>query len=315
MTAQSLFGMAGSPHLEFYEQVRLLQEKYFETPSRSISNNLMTNGVNLDSSWLEFVTQYSWEVGVSIDGPELLHDTFRRFPSGKGSFKTTFANVRRFLKVGRRVGVNVVINRANVEYPEELFNFFTTNFKAFTISPCLPPRDGESCDTFSIQPQQYADFFIKMFDIWWKKDNPRLRVSVFSEYIQAVLGRKPKLCSMSNGCDRFLGIESDGAVYPCGRTCGYVDLCIGNIHETGLREVLNSRVRVNVLKKMLKQPEECVKCAIQFACFNGCPFHRYLGHGEFDEKSPMCSANKLIFEHVEARVRETLQSKETSDNG
>jgi len=39
-----------------------------------------------------------------------------------------------------------------------------------------------------------------------------------------------------------------------------------------------------------------------FACNNGCPASRYIGHGRFVAKTPLCEARKIIFANVSEKV-------------
>ena len=58
--------------LKFYEHALRLEEKYGR--GRHISNVLQTNGILLDDEWCQFLRRNNWLVGISIDGPEHLHD-------------------------------------------------------------------------------------------------------------------------------------------------------------------------------------------------------------------------------------------------
>jgi uncharacterized protein len=65
--------------LDFYRRVVALQQKYAGT--MRVRNDFQTNGVLLDEAWCEFFRQNHFYVGLSIDGPQELHDRFR---VGKG---------------------------------------------------------------------------------------------------------------------------------------------------------------------------------------------------------------------------------------
>lgn len=62
--------------LSFYKKALALQRRYAR--GRHIDNCLQTNGTLLTDEWCEFLRENNFLVGISIDGPQALHDTYRR---------------------------------------------------------------------------------------------------------------------------------------------------------------------------------------------------------------------------------------------
>ncbi|MCW3051056.1 MAG: Radical domain protein [Chthonomonadales bacterium] len=68
----------GEPTLlgvRFFRKVVALQRKYAD--GKRILNALQTNGTLLDDEWGAFLADQEFLVGLSIDGPEALHDAYR----------------------------------------------------------------------------------------------------------------------------------------------------------------------------------------------------------------------------------------------
>ncbi|MEY4914170.1 MAG: hypothetical protein RJA02_439, partial [Armatimonadota bacterium] len=68
----------GEPTLlgvSYFENVVKLQAKYAN--GKQIQNAFQTNGTLLDDAWGRFLADNQFLVGVSIDGPADLHDTYR----------------------------------------------------------------------------------------------------------------------------------------------------------------------------------------------------------------------------------------------
>src|SRR5205807_9702325 len=65
--------LAGLP---FFEKVVELQ-KHYGRNGQSVSNSLQTNAMMLDQSWCRLFRDYQWLLGVSLDGPEEMHDRYR----------------------------------------------------------------------------------------------------------------------------------------------------------------------------------------------------------------------------------------------
>ena len=78
----------GEPTLmgvEFFERMMALVEKY-RRPGQRVEHSIQTNGTRLDDAWCEFFKQHGFLVGLSVDGPRRLHDTYRVDKGGRGTF-------------------------------------------------------------------------------------------------------------------------------------------------------------------------------------------------------------------------------------
>ena len=81
--------------LEFFQEVVRLQKKYAD--GKRISNAVQTNGTVLDDAWCEFFTDHRFLIGLSVDGPQELHDAYRVDKGGKPSFHKVMRGLE-FLK-------------------------------------------------------------------------------------------------------------------------------------------------------------------------------------------------------------------------
>ena len=79
--AQVSFGWQGGEPtlmgLPFYEHAITFQQKYGR--NQSVGNGLQTNGLLIDKKWARFLKSYNFLVGISIDGPEEIHNHYRTF--------------------------------------------------------------------------------------------------------------------------------------------------------------------------------------------------------------------------------------------
>ena len=78
----------GEPTLmkpEFFRQSVELVEKY-RRPGQIVQHTFQTNGILLDDDWCAFFKEHDFLVGLSVDGPRELHDTYRARPPQEGHF-------------------------------------------------------------------------------------------------------------------------------------------------------------------------------------------------------------------------------------
>jgi uncharacterized protein len=69
--------------IDFYLKAVSFQRKYCP-PGRKILNGIQTNGTLIDENWCRFLAEEDFLIGISFDGPEELHDIFRKTKDGMG---------------------------------------------------------------------------------------------------------------------------------------------------------------------------------------------------------------------------------------
>ncbi|MGS9121130.1 anaerobic sulfatase maturase, partial [Salmonella enterica subsp. enterica serovar Infantis] len=78
--------------LYFYKKVVRLQQSYAN--GKTIYNSLQTNGVLINEEWAAFFAQHQLLIGISIDGPQVVNDNYRKTPSGRASFSRVVNAIR-----------------------------------------------------------------------------------------------------------------------------------------------------------------------------------------------------------------------------
>ena len=53
---------------------------------KRITNSLQTNGTLLNEEWCQFLAKHKFLVGLSLDGPEYIHDRYRVDRGGQPTF-------------------------------------------------------------------------------------------------------------------------------------------------------------------------------------------------------------------------------------
>jgi len=87
---------AGEPlavGLDFYKRVSRLVKTHNQRQLR-VRQKVQTNGTLIDRDWCRFFSDEAFGVGVSVDGPEFLHDRQRPNWAGRGSHKPDMFNLQ-----------------------------------------------------------------------------------------------------------------------------------------------------------------------------------------------------------------------------
>jgi len=207
-------------------------------------------------------------------------------------------------KYGNSLGAGAVVTKKTLEDPIRVFEFMRENFKVFDFSPCFTAVDADGKWTQEITPQDFAGFVKTVFDHWFELDDPSIRIRSFRHYVEAALGHTPKICSMANGCHKYLSVDGQGNVYPCGRLHGIPALCFGSIKDQTFEQIQQRRDYLDYQMQAHGLHEDCITCKWKFACNNGCTASRYTETGEILPKTPFCEATKEILEHVTYKVKQ-----------
>ena len=207
--------------LSFYRKVLQLQRRY--AGGRLIDNCLQTNGTLLTDEWCSFFREHNWLIGISIDGPQELHDKYRRARGGQPSFHKVMRGIRLLQKHGVEWNVMGVVNSFNADCPLDVYHFYKSigaHYIQFTpiVERLLSHPDGRHlasvADTspaplasFSVSPRQYADFVCRLFDEWVRQDVGEVYVQLFDAALARWMGLAPGICAMAEKEEHILGVS------------------------------------------------------------------------------------------------------------
>ena len=119
---------AGEPMvlpIDFYRQAFRLIDS-LKPAEIELTHAFQTNGTLIDDAWCGFFTEANVNVGVSVDGPQRLHDINRRTRAGRGTFDKTIAGIRRLREHGVPFHVISVLSTESLAAPREMFDFYVS---------------------------------------------------------------------------------------------------------------------------------------------------------------------------------------------
>jgi len=229
--------------LEFYKKAVNLQKKYGRD-GQAVSNALHTNGILLDEKWCEFLSEYQFLVGISLDGPEQYHDHYRLDRAGNGTFHRVMTAIETCRKHKVEFNILVLLNDKNVEAPDELFDFFMgQKIRYLQFIPCIEKDSvtGKIAD-FSITPKQYGNFLIRIFDRWYDYGHEKVSVRIFDSILNYIVHGRHTNCTFSHRCNDYIVIEHNGDAFCCDF---FVDeqFRLGNVFETPIKKLFQSETK------------------------------------------------------------------------
>ncbi len=109
--------------IEFFKKALKYQEKYKKN-NMVVYNTIQTNGTLINNEWCQLFLENNFLVGISIDGPQELHDVYRNDKEGNPSFERVMSAIKLMQKHGVEFNILATVNRLNADHPLEVYKFF-----------------------------------------------------------------------------------------------------------------------------------------------------------------------------------------------
>ena len=285
--------------LDFFRRALALQKKYVR-PHQQITNSLQTNGVLIDAQWAQFLHEHDFLVGISIDGPQPLHDTYRKSRGGRGTHAQVMRGLAHLQRLEVRVNVLTVVNDLNVREPARIYNFLkSAGVEYMQFIPLVEHLGAGRVSARSVPPQMFGAFLSRVFDLWRRRDIGRIFVQYFDMLVALAMGLPPSLCVHARTCGRNVALEHNGDLYACDHFV-FPETKRGSIHDMSLVAMIDGPAQRRFgLDKEVTRSRLCQDCAWHDLCQGGCPAHRIidLGDGEASHNY-LCQGYRMFFAHA-----------------
>jgi len=264
--------------LDYFRKIVAFQRKH-QPPGRRISNSMQTNGTLLDEAWCRFLAAEGFAVGLSLDGPQALHDQYRVTKGQQPTYKQAMRGYKLLRQYRIPCDILCVVHAQNVQYPIQVYRFFK-EIKGQYIGflPLVEPQpDAEGgVSHHTVPADAFGTFLCTIFDEWVRQDIGRIMVQIFEEAARPARGQEHSLCIFRKTCGDVPVIEHNGDFFACDH---FVDMehRLGNIQETPLVALLESPAQQEFARaKWDTLPRYCLECEVLTMCHGGCPKDRFM---------------------------------------
>ena len=272
----------------------------------TVGHAIQTNGLHLNEEWAAFLKKHDFLVGISIDGNQAIHDTYRVDAVGNGTWNRVTDALALLDRYGVESNILCVVSSTVAKNPQKVYaSLRSLGDHPMQFIPCLDPlearRGGEK---YSLKPEPYGRFLCGLFDCWyrdWKAGN-YISIRTFDDYLRILMRMPPSTCAASGSCGSYLVVEGDGSLYPCDF---YVldEWKIGNILEMGVQEALASPASVRFVREGSQRPDECRTCPYFPICRGGCKRDWTEQHRNY-----YCASFKAFFAYSLPRLMEMARA-------
>ncbi|MEW6673230.1 MAG: anaerobic sulfatase maturase [Thermodesulfobacteriota bacterium] len=286
--------------LDYFRKIVALQRKH-RPANRRITNGMQTNGTLLSEDWCRFLAAENFSVGLSLDGPEELHDQFRFTRDQKPTHRLALRGYERLRRHRVPCDILCVVNAVNGQHPLRVYRFFK-QIKAAYIGflPLVEPQSDAPAGVSarSVPAEAWGHFLCAVFDEWKRLDIGRLKVQIFEEAARTAFGQEHALCIFRKTCGDIPVVEHNGDFYSCDHYVGPENR-LGNIMKTPLVKLLeSSRQQAFGRVKLESLPRYCRECTVREMCHGGCPKDRILQTADGESGlNCLCAGYKQFFNH------------------
>ncbi len=300
--------------LDFFKRAMDYVQQY-SRPGVTVQHTMQTNGILLNEAWCDFFHEHNFLIGLSLDGPQAMHDTYRVDKGGAPTFHKVLRAARLLQENKVEFNILTTVNAANADHPLEVYRFLRdevgTDFMQFI--PIVERineqgeigfQEGNQVSERSVKPEQWGTFLITIFDEWVRRDVGTVFVQMFDAALASWYGAPPALCIFAETCGNALALEHNGDLYSCDH---FVEpkYLLGNIKKKHMIELVASdQQRQFGLHKRDSLPRYCRECEVRFACHGECPKNRFI---ETPDGEPglnyLCAGYKAFFIHVDKPMR------------
>jgi len=293
--------------LDYFRNIVEIQRKH-KPPNRRIVNGVQTNGTLLNDEWCRFFAEQGFYVGLSLDGPQEMHDRYRTTKDNKPTYTQTIRGYNLLRKHRVQTEILCVVNEHNAGSPLKVYRFLKEiDARYITFLPLVEQQPGTrtGASDISVSAEEWGRFLCAVFDEWVEHDIGRIKVQIFEEALRTAFNQEHSLCIFRPTCGDIPVLEHNGDFYPCDH---YVDPehLLGNLNTTPLTDLLNHpSLKSFGEAKQLNLPRECIECTVREMCNGECPRNRFIPSQDGEPGlNYLCAGYKQFFTYCQPFIRE-----------
>lgn len=281
---------------------------------------VQTNGTLLDPEWIDLLTRYGVDIGLSCDGPPAA--SMYRVGFEAAPFLPNVERALRLLEcAGVKCGVVAVVTQASLGMEEKILQYFS-KFPAISsvkFAPCFDlrvhPESGRTIShrlaqagaggangakdqpDWAVTPMQFAEFVVRIFDLWLANGRDQYILEPVLSILRKLRGAQAHSCHFeSRKCDHVETVYPGGRVGSCDELPSHLFASTQRIRHIPIRSVplKNTLIESQGLASLTAA---CSSCEVASVCGGGCISSRLqLEAGE--TRGQYCAHRKFMIRHI-----------------
>lgn len=293
--------------LDFFKRAVYYQQK-FGSAGKVVSNGLQTNGTILDDEWCRFLKEYSFLVGLSIDGPPELHDDNRLTLDGHGSYRLVMRGLKALQNNQVEFNVLTLVGRGNQDHPLRIYNHLKElGVYYHQYIECVEFAPDETLAPFAVAPIKWGEFLCAIFDEWYRHDTRRVSIRLFDSILAKLVDNHANVCALGDDCRQYFVLEHNGDIYPCDFFVE-PEFRLGNIVSDNWERLAASESYRRFGERKRQWHEQCAACQYLPLCAGCCPKNRPFRGALPSRTSVLCDGWKMFYQHTLPRFQLLAES-------
>lgn len=259
--------------LDRIQSISQAAKSFSESRGAAYSFTLVTNGSLFTRKVAEELVPLGLKsVKITLDGPAEIHNNYRPFKSGAGSFDTIIRNIKATCDLVK-IGIGG--------------NFTKQNYKRFPLLLDYMEEEGLTPDKVSrvkfdavvsrpkndTSPVECTSGCISINELWLLEAEAFLREEILKRGYKT---SKPiPMACMIETTNAYV-VNYDGVLYKCPGFIGKKEFAAGDL-ETGVIDY-SEALRLGIYKN-----RDCAECVYLPLCFGGCRYMAYVRDGNIDK--------------------------------
>lgn len=245
---------------------------------------LTTNAYDMDDEIMDFLNREIYNVVISIDGREKVHDFMRPNNEGSGSHSTIIENAKRFVKKrgDKSYYIRGTYTHNNLDFAEDVKYLAEQGFEELSIEPVV--ADGKV--SYALKNEDLKEIKEEYEELakWYLDYRKDTFVNFFHFMINLEDG--PCLIKRLSGCGagfEYVAVTPEGDIYPCHQYVGMEEMKMATVDD----DVIDADMaKVFAANNVVNKPE-CQECWAQFWCGGGCGANAYKFNGDLNKPYEM----------------------------
>ena len=255
-----------------------------------IEQHIQTNATLINDAWCECFQRNNIVVGVSIDGPEEIHNSHRRFRNGQGSHGHTLNGIRTLRKHNIDFHAIAVLTEDALDQPERMYTFFRDegiHALGFNVEEQEGVHTNSSMQGLA-KERRYREFLSRFWALN-QQDGFPLRIREFDQVMGMIAGGQRLLQNEMNRPYAILSVDAKGNFSTFDpellsvETERYGLFNLGNIRDLSLLDATEGAPFQRLLQEMQAGTDRCRQtCDYYGFCGGGNGSNKYWEHGSLD---------------------------------
>ena len=277
--------------------------------------SLQTNGMLISEAVLDVCSEFRTSLGISIDGPQGIHDRHRVDHAGQGTHDKVVEGIVR-LRSHRNghflyAGLLAVIDPTSD--PAEVYGYFK---ELGAPSVDFLYRDGNHSQMpygkASFQSTEYGRWICRLLDVYLADPTP-VRIRLLDDMIKLILGGSGTKEGLGPTDFGIVVIDTDGSVTKNDTLKSAFNGADRfeqhwSVHVHRLADIANSPEFASYHALQRPRVSCCLSCPELAVCGGGMPVNRWRGENGYENPSVYCADQLVLIRHIRDRLASLMES-------